>query len=119
MRISGGVSSRPPTSPRSAADLTRAVLGVAMTFAQVEQWLDQVEPAADQRPECAAASTIWVGSTGYERHKDNRDFARALADAGIERLVDVRELPISRRRGYGKSGLTAAMAEAGIEYVHV
>ena len=91
-----------------------------MTFAQVEEWLDHIEPAVDQQSEgAAAASTIWVGSAGYERHKDNRDFAQALADAGIARLVDVRELPISRRRGFGKSALMAAMAEAGIEYVHV
>jgi uncharacterized protein (DUF488 family) len=109
------------TSLRSAAELTRAVLGVAMTFDQVEAWLQRFEQTADEMPKRAddVSETIWVGSAGYERHKDNREFAQALADAGVERLVDVRELPISRRRGYAKSALMAAMAEAGVEYVHV
>lgn len=102
--------------------MTRAVLGVAMTFEQVEEWLTTIEsPHADQRDEgpCDDPVALWVGSAGYERYKDNREFARALAEAGVERLVDVRELPISRRRGYGKSALLAAMANAGVEYVHV
>lgn len=92
-----------------------------MTFDQVEEWLERFELAAGERPKRAddVSETIWVGSVGYERHKDNREFAQALADAGVERLVDVRELPISRRRGYAKSALMAAMAEAGVEYVHV
>jgi uncharacterized protein (DUF488 family) len=60
-----------------------------------------------------------VGSVGYERHRDSAEFARALAQAGVERLIDVRELPISRRRGYAKSVLTQAMSDAGVEYVHV
>lgn len=108
-------------SPRSAAQLTQAVLGVAMTFEQVEDWLERVKQAADEGSERSddVSGAIWVGSAGYERHKDNREFAQALADAGVERLVDVRELPISRRRGYAKSALMAAMAEAGVEYVHV
>ncbi len=34
-------------------------------------------------------------------------------------MVDVRELPISRRRGFAKSALAAALAEEAIEYVHL
>lgn len=93
-----------------------------MTFDQVEEWLATIElPKPDEPGEDASGGTgaLWVGSAGYERYRDSREFARALADAGVERLVDVRELPISRRRGYAKSALLTAMAEAGIEYVHV
>ncbi len=61
---------------------------------------------------------MWVASVGYERHKDHEAFARHLREAGVEQLVDVRELPISRRRGYGKQALSQAMAQVGIEYVH-
>ncbi len=39
--------------------------------------------------------------------------------AGVERLVDVRELPLSRRRGFSKTTLGDSLREAGIEYVHV
>jgi uncharacterized protein (DUF488 family) len=62
---------------------------------------------------------MWVGSVGYERYRQNSDFARRLADAGVERLIDVREAPISRRRGFAKTALGEAMAAVGIEYVHI
>lgn len=47
------------------------------------------------------------------------DFLVALQDAGVERVIDVRALPLSRRPGFSKSPLKAALAEAGIEYVHL
>jgi uncharacterized protein (DUF488 family) len=34
-------------------------------------------------------------------------------------LIDVRELPISRRRGYAKTALSEVLAAEGIEYVHM
>ena len=43
----------------------------------------------------------------------------ALQAAGVERLIDVRQLPLSRRPGFSKSSLAAALAEVGIEYVHL
>jgi|SRR5687768_8589325 len=42
-----------------------------------------------------------------------------LASHGIERVIDVRELPLSRRRGFSKTPLGDALGAAGIEYVHV
>src|SRR5438093_11909085 len=47
------------------------------------------------------------------------EFLDALREAGVERLIDVRALPLSRRPGFSKSPLRAALAEAGIEYVHL
>ncbi|MBX5474523.1 MAG: DUF488 domain-containing protein [Thermoleophilia bacterium] len=44
---------------------------------------------------------------------------RRLQDAGVERVVDVRALPLSRRPGFSKSPLAASLAEAGIRYEHV
>jgi uncharacterized protein (DUF488 family) len=91
-----------------------------MTFEQVQEWLQRAELGPDQTERAdGVTDAIWVGSAGYERHKDNREFAQALAHAGVERLVDVRELPISRRPGYAKSALMAAMTQAGVEYVHL
>ncbi len=43
----------------------------------------------------------------------------ALTQAGVERLIDVRALPVSRRPGFSKTPLSAALAEAGIDYVHL
>lgn len=47
------------------------------------------------------------------------EFVAALKQAGVERLIDVRALPLSRRPGFSKSPLRAALAEAGVEYVHL
>jgi uncharacterized protein (DUF488 family) len=43
----------------------------------------------------------------------------ALQKAGVARVIDVRALPLSRRPGFSKSPLKAALGEAGIEYVHL
>ena len=47
------------------------------------------------------------------------EFLGALRAAGVRRVIDVRALPLSRRPGFSKSPLKAALAEAGIEYVHL
>jgi uncharacterized protein (DUF488 family) len=47
------------------------------------------------------------------------EFLAALHDAGVERVIDVRALPLSRRPGFSKSPLRAALEESGIEYVHL
>src|SRR6059058_5692354 len=47
------------------------------------------------------------------------EFVAALRNAGVERVIDVRALPLSRRPGFSKTPLSGALAEAGIEYVHL
>ena len=47
------------------------------------------------------------------------EFLAALRDAGVKRVIDVRALPLSRRPGFSKTPLRAALEEAGIEYVHL
>jgi len=47
------------------------------------------------------------------------EFLGALETAGVKRVIDVRALPLSRRPGFSKSPLRAALDEAGIEYVHL
>src|SRR5688572_10792387 len=42
----------------------------------------------------------------------------ALVEAGVELLADVRYLPLSRRPGFSKNSLRAAVEEAGIAYRH-
>jgi uncharacterized protein (DUF488 family) len=57
-------------------------------------------------------------TVGYEG-RTIEELLEALVRSGVERLVDVRELPLSRRRGFSKTALTEILAEAGIEYIHV
>src|SRR5439155_10722367 len=47
------------------------------------------------------------------------EFIKALKTAGVERVIDVRALPLSRRPGFSKTPLRHALSEAGIDYVHL
>lgn len=47
------------------------------------------------------------------------EFLAALKRAGIGRVIDVRALPLSRRPGFSKTALRAALEESEIEYVHL
>lgn len=59
-----------------------------------------------------------IATIGYETATPPRLIA-ALHDARIATLVDVRALANSRRPGFAKRALSAALAEAGIGYRHV
>lgn len=62
--------------------------------------------------------SVKLFTVGYEGRSLN-ELIDALRVAGVERLVDVRELPLSRRRGFSKTALGDKLRENGIEYVHV
>lgn len=64
---------------------------------------------ADMRP------LATIGYQGATPHS----FRRALQDARIELLVDIRAVASSRRPGFSKTKLAASLADAGIDYVHL
>lgn len=47
------------------------------------------------------------------------EFLAALQNAGVQRVIDVRAVPNSRRPGFSKTPLRNALAEADIDYVHL
>ena len=47
------------------------------------------------------------------------EFIAALQSAGVKRVIDVRAVPNSRRPGFSKTPLRNALAEEGIDYVHL
>jgi uncharacterized protein (DUF488 family) len=53
---------------------------------------------------------------GYEKARLD-DVVAALMAAGVATLIDVRDRPISRRPGFSKRQLSAAVEEAGMRYV--
>jgi uncharacterized protein (DUF488 family) len=59
-----------------------------------------------------------VFTIGYER-RSQAELIAELSAAGVALLADVRELPLSRRRGFSKTALAGALAEAGIGYEHL
>ena len=59
-----------------------------------------------------------IFNIGYE-HATVPDLIAALTEAGVKRVIDVRAVPNSRRPGFSKTPLRNALAEAGIDYVHL
>ena len=57
-------------------------------------------------------------SIGYEK-AGFADFILTLQAAGVATVIDVRDLPLSRRAGFSKRQLQAGLAEAGIGYLHL
>ena len=67
--------------------------------------------AADRVPD-----RLWT--IGYEG-KTPDELVRLLLGAGVRRLVDVRELPMSRKKGFSKRSLATRLAAEGIDYHHL
>lgn len=55
---------------------------------------------------------------GYEG-SDINAFLQNVETHGIKLIIDVREKPISRKKGFSKNSLRAALNEKGIDYIHV
>jgi uncharacterized protein (DUF488 family) len=55
---------------------------------------------------------------GYEKAL-LKDILATLTGAGVATLIDVRDRPISRRPGFSKRQLAAAIADSGMRYVHM
>ncbi|MGH7783010.1 MAG: DUF488 family protein [Candidatus Binatia bacterium] len=62
--------------------------------------------------------TAHLYTIGYEG-QTLEAFLRRLAELHVRLLVDVRELPLSRKRGFSKRALAAALTERGIAYTHM
>lgn len=59
-----------------------------------------------------------IFTIGYEgRNIDN--FVSCLKAHHVTRLIDVREVPLSRKRGFSKSALKNKMESENIEYIHL
>lgn len=67
---------------------------------------------------CGSAGVNTLYSIGYEKAVLG-DVIATLAAAGIVVLLDVRDRPISRRPGFSKRQLAAAVGAAGMRYVHL
>ena len=59
-----------------------------------------------------------IFTVGYEGATQAEVIA-ALRKAGVERVIDVRAVPMSRKPGFSKNVLASGLREAGIDYVHL
>ena len=55
-------------------------------------------------------------TTGYEG-KTPDELVATLRQAGVTRVVDVRQLPLSRKPGFSKSAMATFLTSHGIEYI--
>lgn len=59
-----------------------------------------------------------VFTIGYEG-LDTQAFLSLLTKYGVQTVVDIRELPLSRKPGFSKRSLSDILNRAGFEYVHM
>lgn len=59
-----------------------------------------------------------LATIGYEAVTQDAVLER-LKSAGVALVIDVRAVPSSRRAGFSKTVLSASLAAAGIDYVHL
>ena len=57
-------------------------------------------------------------SVGYEG-RTPAEMVALLRAQRVSRVLDIRELPLSRRRGFSKTALAERLRKAGIEYRHL
>ncbi|MCM5555528.1 DUF488 family protein [Pleomorphomonas sp. NRK KF1] len=55
---------------------------------------------------------------GYEG-SDIASFLETIRELGIELLIDIREVPISRKKGFSKRALATQLEACNIEYIHL
>jgi uncharacterized protein (DUF488 family) len=81
--------------------------------------MDELQASvAPSRTDAEAAMRHGIVSVGYEGWIIE-EFVQELANAGVTTVVDVRLNAISRKPGFSKSRLSAALGEAGIDYRHL
>lgn len=61
---------------------------------------------------------IKLFTIGYEG-RDVFEFVRYLKALNVSRIIDVRELPLSRKKGFSKSHLRNLLEMNDIEYIHM
>ncbi len=59
-----------------------------------------------------------ISTIGYEGATIEQ-FVATLKHASIDLLIDVRNMPLSRKKGFSKNQLAEALHSWGIEYVHL
>lgn len=70
------------------------------------------------RPPEPVGKPIPLATIGYQATTVPA-FLNSLTGEGVELLVDVRAVASSRRPGFAKSALSANLASAGIDYLHL
>lgn len=76
-----------------------------------------IEEQAEIQFPCSE-DTATTFTIGYENYDIER-FVRVLRSQGVQRVIDVRKNPISRKKGFSKKVFSETLKKHGIEYVHL
>jgi uncharacterized protein (DUF488 family) len=80
--------------------------------------LPRSQPASSAANVHQGRKTTTLHTIGYEG-LDTEEFLSLLSKHDIETLVDIRELPLSRKSGFSKKALATSVKRWGIDYVHL
>lgn len=78
-------------------------------------WQSENQKATMIRGNSAVNQILTIGYEGREID----EFVDRLKRFNISRLIDVREIPISRKKGFSKTALKERLEGENIEYIHV
>ncbi|MEM2086382.1 MAG: DUF488 family protein [Archaeoglobaceae archaeon] len=104
--------------PKEIADLWGLKKGDELMIEYSESELkmrkvDSFRPASDLLKKKAKNKVYTIGYEG----KSIEEFIEELQNNRIERVIDVREYPLSRKRGFSKKSLQENLSKAGIDYI--
>lgn len=112
---------------RHPAGLTWSQIRDKLNFQQKaphNRWVRRLEKDIGLKRIKVEGNTFWssehntIYTIGYEG-SDIEKFIKKLRDSNIQQLIDVRELPLSRKNGFSKSVLREKLRTVGILYKHI
>lgn len=91
---------------------------VAMTYEVKGKEDNSVEVFLHKQISQLLNDRVALFTVGYES-MEIENFVAKLLRNGVRALIDVREKPISRKKGFAKTALSGALESVGIKYIHI
>jgi len=91
---------------------------IAMTYEVKGKEDNSVEVFLHKQLSQLLNDRVALFTVGYES-MEIENFVAKLIRNGVKTLIDVREKPISRKKGFAKTALSGALEIAGIKYIHI
>ena len=88
------------------------------------KWIKKLEEDIDLTRVSSGSSVIWkienrtIFTTGYEG-LSLQNLTEMILDNDIEQLIDVREIALSRKKGFSKGLLSSHLDHTGVTYKHL
>ena len=103
--------------PKTVCDSVKIEAGEVLNVMTDGSTISIARPIAPSLPVSPEKSQI-IFTIGYES-RDLDKFINRLLTHGVQQIIDVREKPISRKKGFSKKSLQEKLNENGIGYVHL